>query len=63
MNSRERVLATVNHQIPDYVPNGLGGCETVGLHVLAYKNLQKILGVKDTPPRRSFVKMDMAKLF
>lgn len=43
MTSRERVRAVLNHQIPDRVPNGLGGCETTSLHVLAYDNLQKIL--------------------
>ena len=32
MNSRERVHAVLNHQLPDRVPNGLGGCETAGLH-------------------------------
>jgi uroporphyrinogen decarboxylase len=51
MNSRERVRAVINHQLSDYVPNGLGGCETAGLHVMSYDTLQKILGVKRHPPR------------
>lgn len=51
MNSRERVRAVLNHQIPDRVPNGLGGCETTGLHIISYDNLQRALGVEVRPPR------------
>jgi len=51
MTSRERVRAVLNHQIPDRVPNGLGGCETSGLHVLTYDNLQRMLGVERKPPK------------
>lgn len=51
MNSRQRVRAVINHQLPDRVPNGLGGCETAGLHVLAYGTLQKLLGAGNAPPR------------
>ena len=51
MTSRERVRKVLNHQLPDRVPNGLGGCETVGLHLLAYDNLQRLLGVEVKPPR------------
>ena len=51
MNSRERVRAVLNHQIPDRVPNGLGGCETAGLHIVAYDNFQKVLGMEAKPPR------------
>ena len=39
MNSRERVRAVLNHQIPDRIPNGLGGCEDAGLHVVLYDKL------------------------
>ena len=45
MISRERVRKVLTHQIPDRIPNGLGGCETVGLHMIAYDELQKLLGV------------------
>ena len=51
MTSRERVRAVLNHELPDRVPNGLGGCETEGLHIVAYDKLQKILGVEAQPPR------------
>ena len=51
MNSRERVQAVINHKIPNCVPNGLGGCETEGLHVLSYYKLQELLGISDAPPK------------
>ena len=51
MTSRERVRKVLNHQLPDRIPNGLGGCETVGLHLIAYDELQKLLGVKPRPPK------------
>lgn len=51
MNSRERVRAVLQHQLPDRVPNALGGCETEGLHITAYGELQKVLNVPPHPPR------------
>lgn len=51
MTSRERVRAVLNGSIPDRVPNGLGGCETCGMHILAYDRLQNVLGAKKMPPR------------
>jgi uroporphyrinogen decarboxylase len=51
MTSRERVRAVLNHETPDKVPCGLGGCETAGLHVLAYDKLQSVLNVKRQQPR------------
>jgi uroporphyrinogen decarboxylase len=51
MTPRERVRAVLNHQIPDRIPNGLGGCETAGLHVIAYEKLQNLLGVEKKLPR------------
>jgi hypothetical protein len=33
MTSRERIRKVINHEIPDHVPNGLGGSETTGLHL------------------------------
>ena len=32
MTSRERISKVLNHEIPDFLPNGWGGCETAGLH-------------------------------
>lgn len=51
MTSRERVREVLNHRIPDRIPNGLGGNETAGLHVVAYDNLQKLLGLEGKPPK------------
>ena len=51
MTSRERVRAVLNHQIPDKIPNGLGGCETTGLHIVTYDKLKKVLGCEGTPTK------------
>ena len=51
MTSRERVEAVLNHQIPDSLPNCWGGCETAGLHILAYNELVRLLGLKPRLPR------------
>ena len=51
MTSRERVRKVLNRQTPDYVPNGLGGCETTGLHVLSYYTLQEVLDIEPVPPK------------
>ena len=51
MNSRERVRAVLAHKTSDRIPNGLGGCETAGMHIVAYDRLQKVLGCESAPPR------------
>ncbi len=43
MNSRERLLKSLNHEIPDRVPIDLGGFQT-GIHRGAYKDLIDYLG-------------------
>ena len=43
MNSRERVLRAINHEIPDRVPIDLGGFQT-GIHRDAYSQLVGLLG-------------------
>jgi uroporphyrinogen decarboxylase len=35
----------------DRIPNGLGGCETAGLHNVAYDQLKKVLGVEEAANR------------
>jgi uroporphyrinogen decarboxylase len=47
MTSRERVRNLLCGKPVDRVPNGLGGAETAGLHLLAYDRLKGILGVED----------------
>ena len=46
MNSRQRVLAALNHRQPDRVPIDLGGNQT-GIHKLAYQALIEHLGLKE----------------
>ncbi len=47
MTSRERVKRFLAGEAVDRIPNGLGGCETAGLHNIAYHRLKKVLGVDD----------------
>ena len=46
MTSRERLLKTLNHQIPDRVPIDLGGFQT-GIHKRAYAELLRHLGIEE----------------
>ena len=48
MTSRERVLATINHQRPDRVPVDLGATPSSGISAIAYSNLLKHIGQEDT---------------
>jgi hypothetical protein len=43
MNSRERVIASINHQQPDRVPLDLGGSPTSGMHVTSVYLLRQAL--------------------
>ena len=45
MNSRERILAAINHQQPDRIPVDLGATPSSGISVVAYHNLIKYLGL------------------
>ena len=51
MTSRERVRKVLQHEIPDRVPNGLGGSESAGLHIITYDRFQKILNIPRQVPR------------
>ena len=51
MTSRERVEKVLNHEIPDYIPNCWGGCETAGMHVSTYQRLVDLLGLEKRPSR------------
>ena len=48
MNSRERVLTTLNHREADRVPLDLGGCGQTGMHVSTVYLLRQAL--KLDPP-------------
>jgi len=45
MTSRERVLRTINHQVPDRVPIDLGMHMSTGISMFAYWNLREYLGL------------------
>jgi uroporphyrinogen decarboxylase len=68
VNSRERVLAALNHRQPDRIPFDLGGTTVTGLHVTAYRNLRAYLGmpavevrVEEVIPQLAVVDEDVAE--
>lgn len=46
MTSRERVMASINHKEPDYLPLDLGSTPSSGISAIAYNNLKKHLGLQ-----------------
>jgi len=55
MNSRERILTTLNHKEPDRVPFDLAGTTWTGITNTAYQNLRKYLGKAESTPEWSDV--------
>jgi len=51
MNSRERVLASLNHQEPDRVPICFSGHRSSGIAAIAYARLRDYLGLPKKPIR------------
>lgn len=49
MTSRERVIATINHEEPDYVPLDLGGCGQTGMNASTVYKLRKAYGLAEHP--------------
>ena len=47
MTSRERVMASVAHKEPDYLPMDLGSNVSTGISGMAYGNLKKYLGITE----------------
>ncbi len=47
MNSRERVIKTLNHQEPDRVPLDIGGGTSSTIVIEAYDKLKEYLGIKE----------------
>ena len=47
MNSRERVIASLNHREPDRVPLDLGGHAVTGMHVSTVYRLRQALGLDE----------------
>ncbi len=50
MNSRERLLTTLDHQEPDRIPFDLGSTQVTGIHVVAYRRLREYLGLPPVEP-------------
>lgn len=50
MTSRERVLATINHRVPDRVPIMLGVSNATGIKMKPFRDLKELIGV--TAPDR-----------
>ena len=46
MNSRQRILAAINHQEPDRVPVDLGATPSSGISAIAYANFKQHLGLR-----------------
>ena len=51
MNSRERVLAAIEHREPDRVPIDFGGMRSTGIMAVAYNRLLPLLGLKGRKAR------------
>ena len=45
MNSRERLLTSLDHQEPDRIPLDLGATQVTGIHAIAYQRLRSALGL------------------
>jgi uroporphyrinogen decarboxylase len=50
MNSRKRILTTLNHEEADRIPLDLASTQVTGISILAYQNLRKYLGFSETFP-------------
>jgi len=48
MNSRDRILKSINHKQPDKVPIDLGSSTVTGISAIAYNNLKKYLKIERT---------------
>jgi uroporphyrinogen decarboxylase len=48
MNSRERIISSIDHKQPDKVPIDLGSSTVTGISGIAYNNLKKYLKIKGT---------------
>jgi hypothetical protein len=51
LNSRERVLAAIEHREPDRVPIDLGGTIMSGIMAQALAGLRRHVGLEDRPPK------------
>jgi uroporphyrinogen decarboxylase len=62
MTSRARVLSALNHQEPDRIPFDLGGTGLSTIHVTAYCNLRRHLGLPEVQPQVAFVPEQLVRV-
>ena len=62
MNSRERILAAINHKEPDRVPIDIGATLQTGIHAIAYTKLKEHLGIKGGHTRIHDVGQQLAEI-
>ena len=62
MNSRERILAAINHKEPDRVPIDIGATLQTGIHAIAYTKLKEHLGMKGGHTRIHDVGQQLAEI-
>jgi len=62
MNSRERVLAAIEHSEPDCVPVDMGSTPSSGISAIAYNNLVKYLGMTDCNAKIYDVVQELAQV-
>jgi uroporphyrinogen decarboxylase len=60
VNSRERVWRALNHKEADRIPFDLGGTGLTTMHVTAYENLRRALGLSPVQPRVGFMAEQLA---
>ena len=48
MKPRDRVLAAINHEVPDRVPLCIGVSNATGMKMKPYRELKQLLGI-DAP--------------
>jgi len=61
MNSRERLLAALDHQELDCIPFDLGSTQVTGIHVIAYRRLRRYLGLPPVEPTPCDVVQQLAR--
>ncbi len=60
MNSRDRVLAALNHKETDRVPIDLSGHHSSGISAIAYERLRDYLGLEHRPIRVYDIQQQLA---
>ena len=63
MNSRERIIAAINHREADRIPFDLGSTFTSGIHVHAYHQLRKALNLPIPEKEYEFLCLDEQIVF